>query len=51
MVYRVFITKEVILDANSWEEAKEEALFGNDFITIDEYIDDEKNGDVEHEAD
>ena len=26
MVYRVFITKEVILDADSWEEACEKAL-------------------------
>ena len=44
MVYRVFITKEVILDADSWEEACEKALDGDDFIQIDEYLDDERNG-------
>ena len=30
MVYRVFITKEVTFDANSWEEACEKALDGDD---------------------
>ena len=44
MVYRVFITKEVILDADSLEEACEKALDGDDFIQIDEYLDDERNG-------
>ena len=44
MVYRVFFTKEVILDADSWEEACEKALDGDDFIRIDEYLDDERNG-------
>lgn len=43
MVYRVFITKEVILDADSWEEACEKALSGDDFVTMDEYLDDERN--------
>ena len=43
MVYRVFITKEVTLDADSWEEACEKALDGDDFIQIDEYLDDERN--------
>ena len=43
MVYRVFITKEVTLDADSWEEACEKALDGDDFIRIDEYMDDERN--------
>lgn len=48
MVYRVFITKEVILDAGSWEEAKEKAMNDDpDFIMIDEYLDDERNGDGE----
>lgn len=44
MVYRVFITKEVILDADSWEEACAKAMDGDDFIQIDEYLDDERNG-------
>ena len=44
MVYRVFITKEVTLDADSWEEACEKALNDNDFILMDEYLDDERNG-------
>lgn len=44
MVYRVFITKEVILEANSWEEACEKALDGYDFIQMDEYLDSERNG-------
>lgn len=44
MVYRVFITKEVILDADSWEEARAKAMDGDDFIQIDEYLDDERNG-------
>ena len=44
MVYRVFITKEVILDADSWEEACENALDGDDFIQIDECLDNERNG-------
>ena len=44
MVYRVFITKEVILDADSWEEACAKAMNGDDFIQIDEYLDDERNG-------
>ena len=43
MVYRVFITKEVTLDAESWEEACEKALDGDYFIQIDEYLDDERN--------
>ena len=43
MVYRVFITKEAILDAASLEEACEKALDGDDFIQIDEYLDDERN--------
>ena len=43
MVYRVFITKEVILDADSWEEACAKATDGDDFIQIDEYLDDERN--------
>ena len=43
MVYRVLITKEVILDADSWEEACEKAMDGDDFIQINEYIDDELN--------
>ena len=40
----MFITKEVILDADSWEEACEKAMNGDDFIQIDEYLDDERNG-------
>lgn len=44
MVCRVFITKEVILDADSWEEACAKAMDGDDFIQIDEYLDDERNG-------
>lgn len=44
MVYRVFITKEVILDADSWEEACAKAMNSDDFIQIDEYLDDERNG-------
>lgn len=44
MVYRVFVTKEVLVDAESWEEACEQALDGYDFIQVDEYLDDEKNG-------
>lgn len=44
MVYRVFIAKEVILDADSWGEACEKAMNGDDFIQIDEYLDDERNG-------
>lgn len=44
MVYHVFITKEVILDADSWEEACAKAMDGDDFIQIDEYLDDERNG-------
>ena len=44
MVYRVFITKEVNLDADSWEEACEKALDGDDFILMDEYLDEERNG-------
>lgn len=44
MVYRVFITKEVTLDADSWEEACEKALDGDDFILMDEYLDEERNG-------
>ena len=43
MVYRVFITKEVTLDADSWEEACKKAIHGDDFIQIDEYLDDERN--------
>ena len=50
MVYRVFITKEVILDADSWEEACKKALDGDDFIQIDEYLDDERN-EMEDDAD
>ena len=50
MVYRVFVTKEVVVDADSWEEACEVAL---DFkaIQVDEYLDDERNLEVSHEAD
>ena len=44
MTYRVFITKEVILDADSWEDACEKAMEGDDFIQMDEYLDDERNG-------
>ena len=44
MVYRVFVTKEVTLDADSWEEACAKAMDGDDFIQIDEYLDDERNG-------
>lgn len=44
MVYRVFVTKEVTLDADSWEEACEKALDGDDFILMDEYLDEERNG-------
>lgn len=44
MVYRVFIVKEVLIDADTWEEACENALSGDDFIQIDEYLDDERNG-------
>lgn len=44
MVYRVYIVKEVTLDADSWEEAKEKAMDGYDFLMIDEYLDDERNG-------
>lgn len=44
MVYRVLITKEVILDADSWKDACKKAMDGDDFIQIDEYIDDELNG-------
>lgn len=47
MVYRVFITKEVILDADSWEDACAKAMDGDDFIQIDEYLDDERNGEEE----
>ena len=50
MVYRVLITKEVILDADSWEDACKKAMDGDDFIQIDEYIDDELNG-IEEGAD
>ena len=50
MVYRVFITKEVVLDADSWEEACAKAMDGDDFIQIDEYLDDERNG-MEESAD
>ena len=42
-MYRVYITKEVTLDVDSWEEACEKALDGDDFIQIDEYLDDERN--------
>lgn len=45
MVYRVYIVKEVTLDADSWEEAKEKAMDDDpDYIMIDEYLDDERNG-------
>lgn len=52
MVYRVFVTKEVIMDASSWEEACEFAL-NDDYkaICIDEYLDDERNSEVSHEGD
>ena len=50
MVYRVLITKEVILDADSWEDACKKAMDGDDFIQIDEYIDHELNG-IEEGAD
>lgn len=47
MIYRVFITKEVVLDADSWEDACVKAMDGDDFIQIDEYLDDERNGEEE----
>lgn len=52
MVYRVFVTKEVIVDADSWDEACEVAL-NDDFkaIQVDEYLDDERNPEVSHEVD
>lgn len=51
MVYRVFVTKEVV-DADSWDEACEVAL-NDDFkaIQVDEYLDDERNSEVSHEVD
>lgn len=44
MVYRVYITKEVLTYADSWEEACENALNEDNFIMSDEYLDDERNG-------
>lgn len=53
MVYRVFICKEVILDADSWEEACKTALYDDNaenVIQVDEYLDDERNGDNDYTA-
>lgn len=50
MVYRVIVTKEVYVDADSWEQAKELALDGYDCIQIDEFIDDDLNDTYSYEA-
>lgn len=42
-VYRVFIVRECLVDADSFEEACDNALFDGDFISCDEYLDDERN--------
>lgn len=41
-VYRVFFVKEVLVDADSFEEAVERAK-DDDYIICDEYLDDERN--------
>lgn len=41
-VYRVFFVKEVLVDADSFEDAVERAI-DDDYIMCDEYLDDERN--------
>lgn len=42
-VYRIFITKECLVDADSFEEACENALNDENVIGSTEYLDDELN--------
>ena len=41
-VYRVFFVKEVLVDADNWDDAVERAQ-DDDYIMCDEYLDDERN--------
>lgn len=43
MIYRVFIVKEALVDADSYPEACDKALYDDDYIVCDEYLDDERN--------
>lgn len=42
-VYRVFFVKEVLVDADSFEDAVERAIDDDYIIMCDEYLDDERN--------
>lgn len=51
MVYRVIVTEEVYIEADSWEQARELALDRYDCILqIDEFIDAELNDTYCYEA-
>lgn len=41
-IYRVYIVKESLVDADSFEDACDKA-FDGDYIMCDEYLDDERN--------